>query len=60
MITRCGTYSNGQGFEQPCGYMGTGTEGKGQGMDLKTPEKPVPLSRVWVTLGIYCGFQVIL
>jgi hypothetical protein len=38
--------SDGQGFEKPRGYTGTGTEGKGQGMDLKTLEKPVPSSRV--------------
>jgi hypothetical protein len=50
--------SDGQGFEQPRGYTGTGTEGKGQGMDLKTPEKPIPLSRVRVTLVIYCGFLI--
>ena len=38
--------SDGQGFEKPRGYTGMGTEGKGQGMDLKTLEKPVPSSRV--------------
>jgi len=36
--------SDGQGFQQPHGYTGTGTEGKGQGTDSKTLEKPVPLS----------------
>ena len=49
--------SDGQGLEQPHGYTGTGTKGKGQGVDLKTPEKPVPSSRVRVTLGIYRGLQ---
>ena len=38
--------SDGQGFWQPHGYTGTGTEGKGQGMDSRTLEKPIPLSRV--------------
>jgi len=33
----------GKGFGK---YTGTGTEGKGQGTDSKTLEKPVPLSRV--------------
>ena len=40
-----------------------GTKGKGQGVDLKTPEKPVPSSRVRVTLGIYrhqgCGLPLV-
>ena len=34
--------SDGQGFQKPWGYAGMGTEGMGQGMDLKTLEKPVP------------------
>ena len=33
--------SDGQGFRKPRGYTG-----KGQGTDLKTLEKPLPLSRV--------------
>ena len=50
-------HSDGQGFEKPHGYTGTGTEGKGQGMDLKTLEKPVPSSRVagypWYLLRVF-------
>ena len=38
--------SDGQGFQKPHRYMGMGTEGKGQGTDLKTLEKPLPSSRV--------------
>src|ERR1700678_3320445 len=49
--------SDGQGFQQPRGYTGTGTEGKGQGTDLKTLEKPIPLSRVrgypWYMLRVF-------
>ena len=39
-------FSDGQGFQKPCGYIGMGTEGKGQGTDSRTLEKPVPLSGV--------------
>jgi hypothetical protein len=38
--------------------MGMGTKGTGQGMDLKTCEKLIPLSRVWVILGINCRFLI--
>ena len=40
------TYSDGQGFEKPPGVRGKGHKGKGQGQDIHTLEKPLPLSRV--------------
>ena len=50
--------SDGQGFQQPCGYMGMGTEGKGQGMDSRTLGKPIPSSRVrgypWYMPRVFC------
>src|SRR5271168_1946336 len=53
-----GLSSDGQGFQQPHGYTGTGTEGKGQGMDLKTLRKPIPSSRVrgypWYMPQVFC------
>ena len=52
--------SDGQGFQQPHGYTGTGTEGKGQGTDLKTLEKPIPLARVrgypWYMLRVFVSY----
>ena len=47
-------FSDGQGFRKPHRYTGTGTEGKGQGTDLRTLEKPIPSSRV-VLDGGYMG-----
>ena len=34
-----------QGFQKPQGYMGKGLEGKGQGIEYLTPQKPLPLSK---------------
>jgi hypothetical protein len=51
--------SDGQGFEKPCRYIDTGTKSMGQGMDLKTCEKLILLSRVWVTLGINYKFLIL-
>ena len=45
-ITPLSVISVGQGFDQPQGYKGKGTKGKGQGQDFNTPEKPLPLTRV--------------
>ena len=49
--------SDGQGFRKPHGYTGMGTEGKGQGTDLRTLEKPIPSSRVrgylWYLLQVF-------
>ena len=49
--------SDGQEFEKPHRYTGAGTEGKGQGMDLKTLEKPIPSSWVagypWYMLRVF-------
>ena len=33
-----------QGFQKPQGYEGKGLEGRGQGRDILTPHKPLPLS----------------
>ena len=35
-----------QGFEKPWGFLPQGTEGRGMGMDIVTPQKPVPLRGV--------------
>jgi len=36
--------SDEQGFGNPCRYTGKGLEGRGQGMECPTPDKPLPLS----------------
>jgi hypothetical protein len=38
--------SDGQGLDDPQGYEGKGTKGKGQGQDFHTLAKPLPLTRV--------------
>ena len=40
------TFSDGQGFAKPQGYIGKGVAGKGQGRDNWTPTKPIPSVRV--------------
>ena len=39
--------SDGQGFENPQGYVGKGMKGQGRGKDFPTPTKPLPLTGVW-------------
>jgi hypothetical protein len=33
-----------QGFQKPQGYMGKDLEGRGQGSECLTPQKPLPLN----------------
>ena len=39
------THSDGQGFGKPLGYKGKGKEGKGQGTDYMTLDKPLTLQK---------------
>ena len=48
-----GFVSDGQGFEKPPGVRGKGHKGKGQGQDIHTLEKPLPLSRVRGLQGLF-------
>ena len=40
-----------QGFEKPWGFLPQGTDGRGTGMDIVTPQKPIPLTGVWGVFG---------